>query len=155
MNEQQFKQRTKKLALRIIHLVEALPKTSTAQVIGKQLLRSGTSVGANYRAACRAKSTADILHKLAIVEEEGDFPFWIGDFGFWINKTIALAPKSPTKIDDSRCFSQKNSPPKQQFQSKIENLKSKIEMIVSSIKTIRNRKNNSNPKSKIQNPKSK
>ena len=96
MNEQQFKQRTKQLALRIIHLVEALPNTSTAQVIGKQVLRSGTSVGANYRAACRAKSTADILSKLAIVEEEADetFPFWIGDFGFWINATSALNPKS-------------------------------------------------------------
>jgi four helix bundle protein len=72
MDEQQFKQRTKQLALRVIKLVEALPNTTTAQVIGKQLLRSATSVGANYRAACRAKSTADILHKLAIVEEEAD-----------------------------------------------------------------------------------
>ena len=60
MNEQQFKKRTKQLSLRIIRLVEALPKTSTAQVIGKQVLRSRTSVGAIYRAACRAKSTADI-----------------------------------------------------------------------------------------------
>ena len=67
MNEQEFKQRTKKLALRIIKLVETLPKTSTGRVIGNQILRSGTSVGANYRAACRAKSTADILNKLFIV----------------------------------------------------------------------------------------
>ena len=72
MNEGQFKKRTKQLALRIIKVVNSLSKTTTAQVIGKQLLRSGTSVGANYRAACRAKSTADILHKLAIVEEEAD-----------------------------------------------------------------------------------
>ena len=72
MNEQEFKQRTKKLALRIIKLVETLPKTSTGRVIGNQILRSGTSVGANYRAACRAKSTADILNKLSIVEEEAD-----------------------------------------------------------------------------------
>ncbi|MBW4619289.1 MAG: four helix bundle protein [Cyanosarcina radialis HA8281-LM2] len=72
MNEQEFKQRTKQLGLRIIRLIEALPEKTSAQVIGKQLLRSGTSVGANYRAACRAKSTADILHKLSIVEEEGD-----------------------------------------------------------------------------------
>jgi hypothetical protein len=153
MNEQEFKQRTKNLALRIIKLVETLPKNATARVIGNQLLRSGTSVGANYRAACRAKSTADILNKLAIVEEEA-FPFWIGDLGFWINKTIALAPKSPTQIDDSRCFFLNNSPPKEQFQSKIQNLKSKIDMIVASIKTIRQGQNGRNPKSKILNPKS-
>ena len=72
MNDQEFKQRTKKIALRIIRLVEALPNKMTAQVIGKQLLRSATSVGANYRAACRAKSNADIIAKLGIVEEEGD-----------------------------------------------------------------------------------
>src|ERR1043165_9387654 len=52
--------------------MEVLPKNRTAEVIGKQLLRSATSVGANYRAACRAKSNADILSKLAIVEEEAD-----------------------------------------------------------------------------------
>lgn len=72
MNEKEFKDRTKRLALRIIRLVEALPKDRTGEVIGKQLLRSGTSVGANYRAACRAKSTADIIAKLSIVEEEAD-----------------------------------------------------------------------------------
>src|ERR1041384_2705835 len=72
MNEQEFKSRTKKLALRVIKMVEALPKRQTADIIGKQLLRSATSVGANYRAACRGKSPADVLHKLAIVEEEAD-----------------------------------------------------------------------------------
>ena len=72
VNEQKFKNRTKQVALRIIRLVESLPENRTADVIGKQLLRSATSVGANYRAACRAKSTADILNKLAIVEEEAD-----------------------------------------------------------------------------------
>ncbi len=72
MDEQEFKDRTKKLGLRVIRLVEALPKNPTGQGIGKQLLRSATSIGANYRAACRAKSTADILNKLKIVEEEAD-----------------------------------------------------------------------------------
>jgi four helix bundle protein len=72
MTEQEFKDRTKQIALRIIRLVESLPDSNTAQIIGKQLLRSATSVGANYRADCRGKSTADILHKLAIVEEEAD-----------------------------------------------------------------------------------
>ncbi len=61
MNEQEFKDRTKKLALRIIRLVGSLPHTPEAEVIGRQLLRSGTSVGANYRAACRARSTADLI----------------------------------------------------------------------------------------------
>ena len=78
MNAEIMKKRTKDFALRIIKLVESLPQTKTVQVIGNQLLRSGTSVGANYRAACRAKSTADFINKLAIVEEEADESmFWI------------------------------------------------------------------------------
>jgi four helix bundle protein len=72
MNEREFKDRTKAVALRIIRLVESLPKTRTGDILGRQLLRCGTSVGANYRAACRAKSTADMIAKLAIVEEEAD-----------------------------------------------------------------------------------
>jgi len=72
MDEKAFKDRTKKLALQIIELVEELPNRRTADVIGRQLLRSGTSVGANYRSACRGRSTADVLSKLAIVEEEAD-----------------------------------------------------------------------------------
>jgi four helix bundle protein len=72
MNEEQFKARTSQLALEIIRLVESLPRSQTADVIGRQLLRSGTSIGANYRAACRGKSTADVISKLAIVEEEAD-----------------------------------------------------------------------------------
>jgi four helix bundle protein len=72
VNEQEFKARTKQLALRVVRLVQQLPQTRIADVIGKQLLRSATSVGANYRAACRAKSTADLIAKLGIVEEEAD-----------------------------------------------------------------------------------
>jgi four helix bundle protein len=72
MNEQEFKQRTKALALRVIKLVSSLPKNTVSEVIGKQLIRSGTAVGANYRAACRARSTADLIAKLRIVEEEAD-----------------------------------------------------------------------------------
>jgi len=72
MNEQEFKQRTKALALKVIKLVSSLPKNTVAEVIGKQLIRSGTAVGANYRAACRARSTADLIAKLRIVEEEAD-----------------------------------------------------------------------------------
>ncbi|MEG5033487.1 four helix bundle protein [Microcoleus sp. AT3-D2] len=76
MDEQEFKQRTKELALRVIKLVSSLPKTTVSEVIGKQLIRSGTSVGANYRAACRTRSTADLIAKLRIVEEEADECFY-------------------------------------------------------------------------------
>jgi four helix bundle protein len=71
-SKEQLQKRTKELALRIIRLVEALPDTQSSRVIGHQLLRSGTSVGANYHAAMRAKSKADMINKLKIVEEEAD-----------------------------------------------------------------------------------
>ena len=67
-----LRNRTQQLSLRIIHLVESLPASDVGRVIGRQLLRCGTSVGANYRAAKRAKSRADMLNKLKIVEEEAD-----------------------------------------------------------------------------------
>ena len=67
-----LKERTKAFALAIIRLVEGLPRGRTADVLGKQLLDAGTSVGANYRAACRAKSPADFISKMGIVEEEAD-----------------------------------------------------------------------------------
>ncbi|MHB9130338.1 MAG: four helix bundle protein [Armatimonadota bacterium] len=73
-----LKKRTQRFALDVIHLVEGLPRGVTAQVLGKQLLRSATSVGANYRASCRAKSSADFLAKLGIVEEEADeCQYWL------------------------------------------------------------------------------
>lgn len=72
MTKEELLDRTKNFALRTIKLVEALPKGATGSVLGRQLLSSGTSVGANYRAACRGKSRADFLNKLKIVEEECD-----------------------------------------------------------------------------------
>ena len=72
MNPAEMKERTQKFALRVIQLVESLPLRRTADILGRQLLRSGTSVGANYRAACRAKSQADFIAKMGIVEEEAD-----------------------------------------------------------------------------------
>ena len=78
MTQDEMKARTKQFALRIIRLVQSLPTNLVADVVGKQLLRSGTSVGANHRASCRAKSTAHFIHKLAIVEEEADEPiYWM------------------------------------------------------------------------------
>jgi four helix bundle protein len=64
--------RTKAFALRVVRLVDRLPSGRSSDVIGKQLLRCATSVGANYRAACRARSTAEFCAKLGIVEEEAD-----------------------------------------------------------------------------------
>ena len=72
MDEKEFKDRTKKFALRVIKMVESMPSDRAADVLGKQLIRSATSVAANYRSACRAKSKADMIHKLSIVEEEAD-----------------------------------------------------------------------------------
>ncbi len=72
MDEQTFKNRTKRFALDVIRLVEMLPRNHTAEVIGRQLLRAGTWVGANYRAACRGKSVSDVVAKSGIVEEETD-----------------------------------------------------------------------------------
>ena len=76
--ERDLKNRTKQFALRVIKLVENLPSNATARVIGNQLLRSFTSVPANYRAACRARSNAEFMAKIGIVEEETDESvFWM------------------------------------------------------------------------------
>lgn len=73
-----LKKRTKAFAIRVIRLAQSLEKDATAKVMGKQLLRSGTSVAANYRAACRCKSRKDFISKLGIVIEEADETcFWL------------------------------------------------------------------------------
>ncbi len=78
MDLSDLKLRTKAYALRVIRLVEALPRNRVTDIIGKQLLRAATSVGANYRAACRAKSPADFIAKMGIVEEEADESlYWV------------------------------------------------------------------------------
>jgi four helix bundle protein len=75
---ERLQSRTKRFALRIITLYRSLPKTDEARILGKQLLRSGTSVGANYRAACRARSRAEFVAKLGVVLEEADeSAFWL------------------------------------------------------------------------------
>jgi four helix bundle protein len=73
-----LKERSKQLALRIVRLFRSLPRTEEARVIGKQLLRSGTSVAANYRAVCRARSKAEFVAKMGVVVEEADETvFWL------------------------------------------------------------------------------
>jgi four helix bundle protein len=75
---EQFKKRTKAFAIRTIKLFRSLPKTEEARIIGKQLLRSSTSVASNYRAVCRARSSAEFYSKLSIVVEESDeSAFWL------------------------------------------------------------------------------
>jgi len=82
MKNENLKQRTKKFGLDIIMLVEKLPRDRSCDVLGRQLLRSATSVGANYRAACRAKSAADFISKMGTVEEEA------GESGFWLEMLV-------------------------------------------------------------------
>ena len=78
MNPETFRARTKSYALRVIAVVDALPRDQITSVLGRQLLRSGTSVAANYRASARAKSHADFVAKMSIVEEECDESlFWM------------------------------------------------------------------------------
>jgi four helix bundle protein len=129
MTENEFKEKTKQIALRVMRLVDALPRSLVANTIGKQLLRSGTSIGANYRAACRAKSRADMLHKLSIVEEEADESL------YWIEL-----------LSDANLIAEKRV---QDLRDEIGEI---VAMTVSSIRTIR-AKASGNPKSKIQNPK--
>lgn len=83
MDQEELKQRTKDFGLRTIRLVSALPKSDVARTIGRQLLRCGTSVGANYRAACRARSAAEFVAKLGIVIEEAD------ESGYWLELVLA------------------------------------------------------------------
>ena len=94
MDREDLKRRTKQFALRVIRLIEALPRTRTAQVIGNQLLRSATSVAANYRAACRARSQADFVHKLGIVEEEADESL------FWLEMVVETELMPAARVED-------------------------------------------------------
>jgi four helix bundle protein len=78
VNAEQLKERTKRFALQAIRLCRALPRSPESAIIGRQLMRSATSVGANYRAVCRSRSTPDFVSKLGVVLEEADESlFWI------------------------------------------------------------------------------
>jgi len=82
MNEAELKQRTKTFALRTLKLIDSLPESRSGRVLAGQLGRSGTSVGANYRAACRSRSTAEMISKISVVEEEAD------ESAFWLELVI-------------------------------------------------------------------
>src|SRR5688572_29115721 len=78
MTRAEFTAKTKQFALAVVGLVEQLPLSKTSDVVGKQLLRSATSVAANYRASCRARSRREFIAKMGIVEEEADeSQFWL------------------------------------------------------------------------------
>jgi four helix bundle protein len=94
MTPVQLKQRTKKFGIRIVKVVEKLPPKRTVQTLGHQLLRSGTSVGAKYRAACRARSNAEFRAKLGICEEEADESI------YWLELIIELGYIRPKLLDD-------------------------------------------------------
>ena len=94
MTPEQLKERTKQFALRVIHLVNALPNSKMAEVIGRQLLRSATSVGANYRAACRARSRAEFMAKLGVVEEE------IDESAYWLELLMESGVMPATRLAD-------------------------------------------------------
>jgi four helix bundle protein len=96
MTTQELKERTFKFGSRVIKAVEALPKTETARILGRQLLRAGTSVGANYRAAARARSRADFVAKLGVVEEECD------ESAYWMEMIVERKLLKPRRLNDLR-----------------------------------------------------
>ena len=94
MTREEFRARTKSYALRVIKLVDALPHDTVAKTLGHQLLRSGTSVGANYRASIRARSRADFIAKMGIVEEECDESL------YWMELLIESGRMKPDRLSD-------------------------------------------------------
>ncbi len=99
MNASELKQRTKQFALRVMKLVDSLPTTRSGHAIANQLVRSGTSVGANYRASCRARSKAEFIAKIGVVEEEAD------ECGFWLELIVEggllPAPKASALLQEA------------------------------------------------------
>jgi four helix bundle protein len=89
MKHQNLQTRTKEFALQVIKFCEGLPKDETSRIISRQLLRSGTSVGANYRAACRSKSRPAFVSKMGDVLEESD------ESGYWIELLVDAGKAEP------------------------------------------------------------
>jgi len=125
MTERELLQRTKQFALRIFKLVGALLQTIQGRAVAAQLIRSGTSVAANYRAACRARSKAEFVAKLGIVEEEAD------ETAFWLELIIETSLLSLTKVkplltEASEIVTIMTSSKKTAAKSQIANRKSQI-----------------------------
>ena len=128
MTEKEMLRRTKEFAIRIVKLVNALPNTIPGRAIGSQLIRSGTSVTANYRAACRGRSKAEFIAKLGTVEEESH------ESSFWMELIMESGMKTQKLV-----------------QSLHDEAEALTKIVVASIRTMRARVRN--PKSAIQNPK--
>src|SRR5687767_11256915 len=127
MDEQELKERTRKFALPYMKLADSLPYTKpSGRAVANQLVRCGSSVGSNYRAACRSRSSAEFVSKLAVVEEEAD------ESAFWID-LVAASGMKPQKL----------------VRPLLVEADELTRIMVASIKTARA----SNPKSRIQNPK--
>ena len=92
MKAEDLKKRTKQFALRVLKLVAALPNSVQGRAIGNQLVRAGTAVAANYRAACRGRSKAEFIAKIGIVEEEAD------ESAFWMEVIVEGELLKPQKV---------------------------------------------------------
>ena len=113
-----IKKRTKQIGIEIILLINQFPNSIATRAISNQITRSATSIGANYRAACRAKSTADFINKLKIVEEETDETI------YWLEI-----------VEESNLFT---SPKISELKVEMNEI---LSIVVSSIKTLRNKQN--------------
>ena len=91
MSDRDLKKRTRRCALEVVRFVEALPNDQVCRILGRQLVRAGTAVGANYRAACRAKSGADFISKMGTVEEEAD------ESSYWLELLVEARKADQTK----------------------------------------------------------
>jgi len=113
MNAEELKKRTRQFALRVIRLFASLPRTPVSDVIGRQLLRAGTSVGANYRAACKARSAAEFAARMGIVEEEADeCVYWIDlliESGAMPRQKVGALQKEATELVAIAASSRKTS----------------------------------------------
>ena len=128
MNSSHLKDRTKAFAIAIVKLVEAMPRSRSGYVIGNQLLRAGTSVAANYRSACRARSRRDFISKMGIVEEEAD------ETELWLELAAEARVAHPTVVNGLR-----------------KEAGELLSIVVASIRTARGALR-SNPQSAIRNP---
>src|SRR5215471_16942177 len=91
---EELRDRTKNFAIRIVYLFRALPKSAEAQIMGKQLLRSGSSVAANYRAVCRARSKAEFIARIGVVAEEAD------ESVLWLEMIQDTKILNPKRLED-------------------------------------------------------
>lgn len=129
MTEREMKERTKVFGLRVLKLIDSLPETRSSRILASQLGRAGTSVGANYQSACRSRSTAEMISKFAVVEEEADeSAFWlemVADHGLVAARQLTPLLREADELTALMVSSRQTLQARLQ-KSKIENPKSKI-----------------------------